>query len=59
MGEPVHYAALFRRLGVFTVGIGHFFTLDRSRFIDRFDRVLGGDPSPSLVDIVRSADVAT
>jgi anaerobic magnesium-protoporphyrin IX monomethyl ester cyclase len=55
-GNPfiaAHYAALFRRLGVFTVGVGHFFTLDRRRFADAFDCVLGGEPSRKIVDIVR------
>lgn len=48
-----NYAALFRRFGIFTVGIGHFFTLDRARFADAFDCVLGGEPSRRIVDIVR------
>lgn len=49
-----HYAAMFRRLGVYTVGVGHFFTLDRARFEDAFDCVLGGEPSPQIVDVVRT-----
>lgn len=48
-----HFSALFRRLGVFTVGVGHFFTLDRKRFADSFDAVLGGEPSRQIVEIVR------
>lgn len=55
-GNPfiaAHYAAIFRRFGVFTVGIGHFFTLDRAHFEDAFDCVLGGEPSPQIVAIVR------
>lgn len=55
-GNPfiaANYARLLRRFGVFTVGIGHFFTLDRARFADAFDCVLGGEPSEQIVDIVR------
>lgn len=55
-GNPfiaAHYAKLFRQLGVYTVGVGHFFTLDRARFEDDFDAVLGGEPSEQIVDILR------
>ena len=47
-----HYAALFRSLGVYTVGVGHFFTLDRARFEGAFDCIMGGEPSDAIVDIV-------
>lgn len=47
-----HYARLLRALGVFTVGIGHFFTLDRQAFDDAFDCVLGGEPSPAIVNVL-------
>lgn len=49
----VHYSRMLRRLGVRTIGIGHFFTLDRARFADDFDVVLGGEPSPAVVAAVR------
>lgn len=49
-----NYAAMFRQLGVYTVGVGHFFTLDRGRFEDAFDCVLGGEPSQQIVDVVRT-----
>ncbi|MFE9098035.1 B12-binding domain-containing radical SAM protein [Streptomyces sp. NPDC007264] len=55
-GNPfiaAHYSTLLRRLGVYTVGVGHFFTLDRQRFQDDFDCVLGGEPSEQIVDILR------
>ncbi|MFC8532447.1 B12-binding domain-containing radical SAM protein [Streptomyces sp. NPDC057249] len=55
-GNPfiaAHYSKLFRQLGVYTVGVGHFFTLDRQRFQDDFDCVLGGEPSEQIVDIIR------
>lgn len=48
-----HYASLFRRLGVYTVGISHFFTLDRDRFAGLFDCVLDGEPSSEIVEVVR------
>lgn len=54
-GNPfiaAHYADMFRRLGVYTVGIGHFFTMDRARFESRFDCVLGGEPSGEIVSIL-------
>ncbi len=49
-----HYAGMFRKLGVYTVGLGHFFTLDRARFEGSFDCILGGEPSTAVVDIVRN-----
>jgi anaerobic magnesium-protoporphyrin IX monomethyl ester cyclase len=55
-GNPfiaAHYSRIFRRLGVYTVGFGHFFTLDRSRFENEFDCVLGGEPAEHVVDVVR------
>ena len=48
-----HYSRLLRRLGLYTVGIGHFFTLDRARFEQDFDCIMGGEPSRAIVDIVR------
>lgn len=49
-----HFSKLLRSLGVYTVGLGHFFTLDRARFADQFDCIMGGEPSAAIVDIVRS-----
>lgn len=48
-----HFSKLLRRLGIYTVGIGHFLTLDRARFLDDFDCIMGGEPSAAIVDIVR------
>lgn len=48
-----NYAEMFSKLGVYTVGLGHFFTLDRARFEGSFDCVLGGEPSTEIVDIAR------
>jgi anaerobic magnesium-protoporphyrin IX monomethyl ester cyclase len=47
-----NFSKLLRGLGVYTVGLGHFFTLDRARFEDAFDCVMGGEPSAAIVDIV-------
>lgn len=47
-----HFSKMLRRLGVYTVGIGHFFTLDRERFEGSFDCILGGEPSDRIVEIV-------
>jgi len=49
-----NYAEMFRKLGIYTVGLGHFFTLDRARFENSFDSVLGGEPSTEIVDIIRN-----
>ncbi len=48
-----NYARLFRALGVHTVGFGHFFSLDTSRFVNDFDSLLLGEPSRKIVDVVR------
>ncbi len=47
-----HYSRLLRAMGIFTIGVGHFFTLNRERFLDAFNCVLGGEPSPVVVDVV-------
>jgi Radical SAM superfamily len=47
-----NFSKLLRGFGVYTVGLGHFFTLDRARFEDAFDCVMGGEPSAAIVDIV-------
>lgn len=56
-GNPfiaANYSRMFRKFGVRTIGVGHFFTLDRKRFESEFDAVLGGEPSERIVDMVRS-----
>ncbi len=55
-GNPfiaAHYARMLRRMNVFTVGLSHFFTLDRSKFEDAFDCIMGGEPNAQIVDIIR------
>jgi hypothetical protein len=42
-----------RTLGVYTVGVGSFYTEVPSKFISSFDAILTGTASPSIVDIVR------
>jgi len=51
----VNYARLLRRLGVRTVGVSHFFTLDRARFAHDFDAVMGGEPNADIVPAVTGA----
>ncbi|MFL6072487.1 MAG: B12-binding domain-containing radical SAM protein [Mycobacteriales bacterium] len=46
-----------RRLGVYTVGVGPFYTEVPGKFIDAFDAILRGGPSPSIVQLVRSRPV--
>lgn len=55
-GNPfiaAHFSAMLRRLGVYTVGVGHFFTLDRARFENDFDCVAGGEPNAGIIDLLR------
>ncbi len=55
-GNPfiaTHFASMLRKLGVYTVGLGHFFTLDRARFEGAFDCVLGGEPNAQILDVLR------
>lgn len=49
-----HYSRLFRSLGVHTVGFGHFYSLDTARFVDHFDSILTGEPSSTIVEVVRN-----
>lgn len=48
-----HLSRILRSLGVYTVGIGHFFTLDRAKFENDFDCILGGEPNDNIVRVVR------
>jgi anaerobic magnesium-protoporphyrin IX monomethyl ester cyclase len=48
-----HFARLLRQLGIYTIGLGHFFTLDRNRFEHDFDCIMAGEPSRAILDIVR------
>ena len=53
-GNPfiaANYAKRLRRQGVYTVGLGPFFTLDPDRFLPDFDCMLGGEPSEAIVDV--------
>ncbi len=53
-GNPfiaANYSKLLRRQGVYTVGLGPFFTLDPKRFRTDFDCMLPGEPSEAIVDV--------
>jgi radical SAM superfamily enzyme YgiQ (UPF0313 family) len=39
-------------MGIFTIGVGHFLTLDKKAFEGAFDCIFGGEPAPSIVDVV-------
>ncbi len=55
-GNPfiaAHFSAQLRKLGVFTVGIGPYFYLDRDRFVNDFDCILEGEPSESVLTAIR------
>jgi anaerobic magnesium-protoporphyrin IX monomethyl ester cyclase len=49
----VHYSRMLRKLGIYTIGLGHFFTLDLGRFEEDFDCIMGGEPSTAVLDIIR------
>lgn len=51
-GNPfiaAHFANRLRELGVYTIGIGPYFSLDQSRFVDDFDCLLAGEPSETIL----------
>ena len=53
-GNPfiaANYAKLLRQQGLYTIGMGPFFTLDQERFLPDFDCILGGEPSEAIVDV--------
>ena len=53
-GNPfiaANYAKRLKQQGVYTVGMGPFFTLDQERFLSDFDCILGGEPSEAIVDV--------
>ena len=55
-GSPfiaVNFARRLKAFGIHTIGIGPFFTIDKSRFDGYFDCILDGEPGEEIVDIVR------
>lgn len=55
-GNPfiaAHFSKRLRKLGVFTIGIGPYFSLDRDRFIDDFDCLLDGEPSETILQAIQ------
>lgn len=51
-GNPfiaAHFSRQLRELGVRTVGLGPYFSLDHERFVDDFDCLLEGEPSESIL----------
>jgi hypothetical protein len=48
-----NYSRLLRTMGIFTIGVGHFLTLDKKAFEGAFDCVFDGEPAPGIVDVVQ------
>ena len=55
-GNPfiaAEFARRLRKLGVFTIGIGPYFSLDRDTFIGDFDCLLDGEPSETVLHAIQ------
>jgi hypothetical protein len=56
-GNPfiaAHFSRHLRSLGIYTVGIGPYFYLDRDRFVNDFDCLLEGEPSETVLEALRN-----
>ena len=49
-----NFAKRIKAFGIYTVGIGSFFTIDKERFKDYFDCIVTGEPNSDIVQIIRS-----
>ncbi|EKD25729.1 MAG: cobalamin B12-binding protein [uncultured bacterium] len=49
-----NFSENLRELGIFTIGIGPFYSLDSKRFSYAFDAILAGEPSVKIVDIIKN-----
>jgi hypothetical protein len=55
-GNPfiaAHFSRQLRNLGIFTIGIGPYFYLDRERFVNDFDCIVEGEPSETVLEALR------
>lgn len=55
-GNPfiaAHFSRRLRKLGVFTIGFGPYFSLDYDRFIGDFDCLLDGEPSETILHAIQ------
>jgi len=55
LGNPFiaeHFSVRLRALGIFTVGMGPFYTLQPEKFIKSFDCIIQGEPSPIINNII-------
>lgn len=55
LGNPFvacNFADLLRRFGIFTVGVGSFFTVDGERFAGRLDALIVGEPGRNIVEVI-------
>ena len=57
LGNPfigANFSKRLRELGVFTIGVGPFYTLQPEKFKKYFDCLILGEPSKDLVEIIKS-----
>lgn len=55
LGNPyigANFAKIFKKLGVYTIGIGPFYTIQPEKFKDSFDCLIIGEPSIEVVDVI-------
>lgn len=55
LGNPyigANFAKLLRKLGVYVVGFGPFYTVQPEKFIDSFDCLIKGEPSSRIKEII-------
>lgn len=56
-GNPfaaANLARLFKNYGVYTIGVGHFLSLDSARFQNDFDVIVANGPNYKMIDIIRT-----
>jgi uncharacterized radical SAM superfamily protein len=55
-GNPfvaAHLGRLFKKYGVYVIGIGHFFALDKVHFLDSWDAMIPDGPNSGVLDVIR------
>ena len=48
----MNFARALKERGIWTIGFGHFVTLEPARFQNAFDTLFVGEPSPMLIELV-------
>ncbi len=57
MGSPfigANFSKRLRKHGIYTIGLGPYYNLDTERFVADFNCILKGEPSISIVDILKN-----